>query len=163
MKRFFILALILVIGLTACASESEVVDLGEPAVARSGIEIYQPWVRSVAMKADSGDGAHSGTVTGAFMLIKNTTSENDTLVSASTDMAAQVEIHETTMKDDVMSMAEVSGIDIPANGQVELKPGGYHIMLIGVKQALKEGQTVTLRLVFQNAGQVTVEAEVRKP
>ncbi len=163
MKRFFILALILVIGLAACASEPEVVDLGEPAVARSGIEIYQPWVRSVAMKADSGDGAHSGTVTGAFMLIKNTTSENDTLVSASTDMAAQVEIHETTMKDDVMSMAEVSGIDIPANGQVELKPGGYHIMLIGVKQALKEGQTVTLRLVFQNAGQVTVEAEVRKP
>jgi periplasmic copper chaperone A len=145
----------------ACAPSAEP---GEPAVSQNGIEIYRPWARSAAMKADMGEGMHGGgAVTGAFMLIKNPTGQDDMLLSASSDAAAEVQIHQTSMSGGVMSMSEVFGIEIPAGRQAELKPGGYHIMLIGLKEELKAGQTVTLRLVFQNAGEVVVEAEVRNP
>ena len=75
-----------------------------------------------------------------------------------------MEIHETTMDGDVMHMQQVSGgIEIPANGQVELKPGGLHVMLIGLTRDLNPGETFPVTLQFENAGAVTVEAEVRQP
>jgi periplasmic copper chaperone A len=156
-----ILLLLLTFLFAACAPSA---DMGAPVVSQDGIEIYQPWARSAVMKADMGEGMHGGgAVTGAFMLIKNTTAQDDMLLSASSEVAAEVQIHQTTMSGGVMSMAEVFGIEIPAGGQAELKPGGYHVMLIGLKEELKTGQTVTLRLVFENAGEVAVEAEVRNP
>jgi len=156
---------LLVFLLAACGPSA---DLGDPAVSQNGIEIHQPWARSAAMKTGMGEDSHADSpatvaVTGAFMLIKNTTGQDDMLLSASSDVAAETQIHQTTMSDGIMSMAEVFGIEIPAGGQAELKPGGYHVMLIGLKEELKAGKTVTLRLVFQNAGEVVVEAEVRNP
>jgi hypothetical protein len=67
------------------------------------------------------------------------------------------------MKDNVMSMSPVEAIEVPANGQVELKPGGYHVMLVGLKQDLKVGDIVKLTLVFEKAGRIDVEAEVKNP
>jgi periplasmic copper chaperone A len=156
-----IFLLLLAFLFAACAPSA---DMGVPVVAQNGIEIYQPWARSAVLKADMGEGMHGGgAVTGAFMLIKNTTDQDDMLLRATSDAAAEVQIHQTSMSGGVMSMAEVFGIEIPAGGQAELKPGGYHIMLIGLKEELKAGETVTLQLVFQNAGEVVVEAEVRNP
>jgi hypothetical protein len=60
-------------------------------------------------------------------------------------------------------MHEVDGVDIPAGGSAELKPGSYHVMLIGLQQDIKEGDTVSITLTFQNAGKVTVEAPVKTP
>jgi copper(I)-binding protein len=173
-KIFLFFALVFLLVACAPASQSthsgssiDFADLGEPAVSQNGIEIYQPWARSAAMKSDMDEGMQSGhgggAVTGAFMLIKNTTAQDDMLLSASSEVAAEVQIHQTSMSDGVMSMAEVFGIEIPAGEQAELKPGGYHVMLIGLNQELNAGQTVSLRLVFQNAGEIVVEAEVRNP
>ncbi len=62
-----------------------------------------------------------------------------------------------------MTMSPVEAIDVPANGQVELKPGGYHIMLIGLKQDMKVGDKIKLTLTFEKAGNVIVEAGVMEP
>jgi copper(I)-binding protein len=63
----------------------------------------------------------------------------------------------------VSSMHEVDGVDIPAGGSAELKPGSYHVMLIGLQRDLKEGDLVTVTLTFQNGGQIAVEAPVKTP
>lgn len=158
MKKVSGLLLVLIFVLAACA------PAGEVAVSQNGIEIIDPWVRAAAIKEDMGEEmAGGGAVTGAFMQIRNTTDRADVLLSASSEVAAEVQIHETSMQGGVMSMAEVSGVEIPAAGMAELKPGGYHIMLIGLTQELKVGDTVTLVLTFENAGEITVQAPVSMP
>lgn len=158
LQKYFFLFTILIFALSACASE----DMGAPAVSQNGLEIYAPWVRAAGL--NPGGGTHGGgAVTGAFMLVKNTNDKADMLLSASAEVAEDVQIHQTSMSNGVMSMAEVYGVEVPANGQAELKPGGYHVMLIGLKQELRDGETITLRLNFQNAGEVVVQAAVRNP
>ncbi len=83
------------------------------------------------------------------------------LVAAASDVADAVEIHLSEMKDDVMTMRQVDGVDVPAAGEAVLKPGSYHIMLIGLNQELAVGDKVSLTLTFEKAGQMNVEAEVR--
>jgi len=114
---------------------------------------------------DEGEHSTAGAVTGAFMLIENSTGTADRLASASVseDIASVVEIHETTLdENDVMQMRPVDGIEVPANGNVELKPGSYHIMLIDLQKALNPGDTVTLTLTFESGTTLTVDAEVRE-
>jgi periplasmic copper chaperone A len=97
----------------------------------------------------------------AYMVIKNSGSEPDALMSAQSDVAKAIELHNVKMQNDVMTMFQVPQIDIPASGQVELKSGSYHIMLIGLTRDLKSGDKVTLTLNFQKSGAMTVEADVR--
>ena len=105
-----------------------------------------------------------GATGGAFMLLRNTGSEADRLVAAQSDVAGTVEIHETTLEGGVMKMRPVvGGIEVPAGGQVELKPGGYHVMLIGLTQNLVEGDRFQMVLQFEKSGPLTVEAVVRMP
>jgi len=168
MKKVFGLGLMIIFILAACAPAAVST---EPIVSQNGIGVSDPWVRAAAMKEEMGEGMqddsqgdmHGGAVTGAFMLIRNTGSQDDMLVSASSDAAMDVQIHETTMADGVMSMAEVPGVTIPAGGEAELRPGGYHVMLIGLKEELKVGDTVTLVLTFQNAGEISLEVPVKMP
>jgi copper(I)-binding protein len=105
-----------------------------------------------------------GATGGVFMLLRNTGSEADTLIAAQCEVAGTAEIHETTMEGGVMKMRPVvGGIEVPAGGQVELKPGGYHVMLIGLTKDLQEGDRFPVVLQFQKSGKLTVEAEVRAP
>jgi copper(I)-binding protein len=67
------------------------------------------------------------------------------------------------MKDNVMTMSEIPSLEVPANGQVELKPGSYHIMVMELKKDLKVGDKIQVALTFEKAGKVIVEAEVRAP
>ncbi len=142
------------------------------------ISVNEPWVRAAAMTgmgAQGGMGGHGGGMAGtdttppggtsaAYMVLINRGGAGDRLISASTDVAEVVELHETKMVDNVMQMAPVAGgIPVPANGQVELKPGGLHVMLIGLKRDLAAGETVRLTLNFERAGTVTVDAPVRMP
>ena len=99
--------------------------------------------------------------TAAYMTITNGTSADDALMSASSTAATDVSIHETTTDSGMTGMHMVPSIKIPAGQTVELKPGGYHIMLMGVIGDLKAGSTVELVLTFEHAGVVKVTAEVR--
>jgi hypothetical protein len=152
--RFSLFLLIFPLLLAACGAKSGVL-----AASRNGIEIYDPVVRVPGGMMDHSEG---GAVAGTFMLIKNTGAQNDRLVKAASDAAELVQVHETTMDGGVMKMAEVAGIDIPAGGQAELKPGGYHVMLINPEQGLKPGDTVSITLTFEQAGEITILAGVIK-
>jgi copper(I)-binding protein len=87
----------------------------------------------------------------------------DRLVSASAKVSKSVELHEMTMAGDVMKMRQVDAIELPAGQTVELKPGGYHVMFIGLKAPLKVGDRFPLTLTFEKAGAVTVDMMVMAP
>jgi hypothetical protein len=99
-------------------------------------------------------------VAGAFMTIRNTGTTADRLVSAASPVAGVVELHEMAMDGNVMRMRAVQGIDIPAGGKAELKPGGYHVMLMDLKGPLVEGNDVPLTLRFEKAGSVDVKVKI---
>lgn len=105
----------------------------------------------------------SGGTSAAYMVLQNSGGTADALIKVESDVADSVELHTMTMQDNVMKMTPVEKIDIPANGQAELKPGSFHVMLIGLRHDLSEGDMVKLKLTFQNSGPIEVEAPVRKP
>ena len=117
---------------------------------------------SLGSEGEKGPGMQG---TGAvFMLLVNKGDEADRLVAGETNVAEVVEIHETVLSGDVMKMQMLAdGLEIPAKSDVLLKPGSYHVMLVGMKQDLKVGDTFTLDLEFDKSGTITVEPEVREP
>ncbi|EFO80738.1 protein of unknown function DUF461 [Oscillochloris trichoides DG-6] len=121
-----------------------------------------PMAETTPMAMD-GHTAPSGGTSAAYMMITNSSSTPDVLLRAESAVADTVELHTMVMEGDVMKMAPVEKIDIPANGAVELKKGGLHVMLIGLRQDLNEGDMVLITLTFQNAGTIQVEAPVRMP
>lgn len=154
------LAALLVLMLVAACSQG-------PA-AGQGISGQDVWARPAKMMA--GDAAqgnamqHGGATSAVYMTLNNPSTAGDRLISAQTDVAHSVEIHETRMEGDVMRMQQVEdGIETPAGGQVELKPGGLHIMLIGLTRDLNVGDTFPVTLKFASGATLTVEAEVRQP
>jgi periplasmic copper chaperone A len=89
--------------------------------------------------------------------------EADSLRSATTDVANEIQIHETVISDEgTMSMRSVPRLELPAGGQLVLEPGGYHLMLLGVDE-LEVGGTIEVVLLWEVAGEMTVEAEVVDP
>ncbi len=107
-----------------------------PALAQ--VTVKDAWVRGTAPQQRA---------TGAFMQLTSATDAK--VVAAQSPAAAIVEIHEMRMDGGVMRMRAVSALELPANRTVELKPGGYHVMLIDLKQPLKEGDTVALTLTVE--------------
>lgn len=100
-------------------------------------------------------------VGGGYLTIENAGAEADRLVSVSSQAAPDVQIHEMKMEGDVMKMRRLSdGLDIPAGGKVELKPGGYHLMFMDVKTPFKEGDAFTVKLKFEKAGEVELTLPV---
>lgn len=100
-------------------------------------------------------------VAGGFLTIANAGAAEDRLVAASADFAGRTEIHEMAMEGEVMRMRALpDGLSIPAGGTVELKPGGYHLMFMELKQPLVEGETVNVRLRFEKAGEVELPLAV---
>ena len=87
----------------------------------------------------------------------------DRLLSAASPAAASVEIHSMTMEGDVMKMRQVDAIELATGQTVELKPGGYHLMLMGLKAPLKAGDKIPLTLKFEQAGEVVVTVNVEVP
>ena len=79
------------------------------------------------------------------------------------DVAKDIQIHSMITEAGVMKMREIKSLDIPANGKAELKPGGFHVLLIGLTDGLKEGATFPLKLKFEKAGEVTVQVTAEKP
>jgi hypothetical protein len=96
-----------------------------------------------------------------YVKISNHGQGPDAIVSASSEAAETVELHEVLNDAGVMRMRPVPRIEVPAGATVELKPGGYHIMLLGLRGDLKPGTTVKVTLSREKAGPMTVEAQVR--
>jgi copper(I)-binding protein len=97
------------------------------------------------------------------MVINNSGAEAYALIGAtvSADLVEVVELHTVVEEGGVMKMSPVEKIEVPANGEVMLKPGSFHVMMIGVKQELKPGDLVKLSLTFEKAGTVELDAVVR--
>ena len=119
------------------------------------VSVSQAWVRGTVQGQKA---------TGAFMQLKS--ADGATLVAAETPVAGVVEIHEMKMDNNVMKMRAVPKLDLPAGQTVDLKPGGYHVMLMDLKQPLKTGDSVPIKLKFQGKDgkpqEVEVKAEVRE-
>ena len=98
---------------------------------------------------------------GGYFTVSNAGGVADRLVSASSPVADVVEVHQMSLVNDVMRMAKLEGgLEIPAAGTVALTPGGYHLMMMGLKQALIAGETVPVTLVFEKAGTVELTLAV---
>ncbi len=118
--------------------------------AHAQVTVDKPWVRTTVPQQ---------TTTGAFMTI--TSVQGGKLVSASSPIAASVEVHEMKMAGDVMKMRPVEALTLPAGKPVELKAGGYHMMLLGLKKPVKFGDVVPITLVVEDAAGKRQSVEVR--
>jgi hypothetical protein len=98
-------------------------------------------------------------VAGGFMKIENKGGV-DQLISASSPVAGEVQLHEMAMEGNVMKMRQVKDIAVPAGGAVELKPGGLHLMFMNIKAPLAAGSSIPLKLKFAKAGEVEVKMPV---
>ncbi len=143
MKKFafpFILTFAVIL-LSACAPSNGTLNVNET------------WARP-ASKSENG---------AVYFVIQNDTARDDALISANTDIASATEAHMSMMNDqDVASMQMQDAVQIPASDSVTFKPGGLHIMLVDLKQNLNLGDTFSLILQFEKAGEITVQVEVRE-
>ena len=104
-----------------------------------------------------------GPVQRLYLTIKNAGAEADTLVSAESPIAGKTQIHESRIEDGVMKMRAVKdGIEIKPGSSLKFKPGGYHIMLLGLKKTLEEGATAPLTITLAKAGAINMEIKVEK-
>lgn len=117
----------------------------------SGIMIMEAFARASATPT-----ARSGA---AYVSLMNH-GDADRLTGASSPVAAHAEIHRTDMVDGVMKMQPAGALEIPAHGMLEMKPGGYHIMLMGLAGPLREGERIELTLTFEKAGNVKIDVPV---
>jgi copper(I)-binding protein len=116
------------------------------------ITIMKPWARTSAPGAPSA----------GFMMVKNSGETDDVLLSVSGDFAKKLEVHQTKAVDGVMKMIhQKEGVVIPAGGEVMFKPGSYHLMFMGLNKNFEEGETYTVVLTFEHAGEMTLELPVK--
>jgi copper(I)-binding protein len=142
-RRLALAALFAVLALPALALDYKL----------GAIEIGQPWARATPSTAEAG---------GGFLAITNTGTTLDRLIAVKSPAADKVEIHEMKMDGNVMRMREVEkGIEIPPGATVELKPGGFHIMFMGLKAPFAKDAKVPATLVFEKAGSIDVELLVQ--
>lgn len=126
--------------------------ISSPALA-ADVTVHDAWARpspSPMMKAGA-----------AYAVVENTGAA-DRLIAARSDAADRVELHTHIREGDVMRMRQVPEIPVPAKGSVALKPGGYHVMLMELKAPLKEGTRISVTLVFEKAGEITLDVPVGK-
>jgi copper(I)-binding protein len=121
-------------------------------IAAAQTTVKDPWVRGTVAQQQA---------TGAFMQL--TSAQGGKLVSVQSPAAGVVEIHEMAIEGNVMKMRAVAGLDLPAGKAVDLKPGGYHVMLMDLKKPLKEGETVPLTLVVEGKDGKRQTIEVNAP
>ena len=144
--------------MAACSQPQDAAEAPAEATPAAGTEVAaiavtDPWCRPTPNGAK---------VAGCYVTL--TAASDDVLTGIATDLAAMPQVHEMKHEDGMMKMAHLEqGLPLPAGQAMVLKPGSNHIMLMGLKAPLVEGQTARLTLQFQNADDVTVEAAIRTP
>ncbi|MNJ45296.1 hypothetical protein D3C77_403840 [compost metagenome] len=126
------------------------IGLALPAMAET--TVTEAWVRATVAHQQS---------TGAFMTL--TASSNSKLLSVQSPVAEIVQVHQMTMDNDVMGMKQVESVDLPAGKAVSLDPNGYHVMLMKLKQQVKEGEQVPLTLVIEDDKGQKQTVEIKAP
>jgi len=147
-KLIFSLILGTLLTLNACGKKEESV---KPAA--ETVTVIEPYIRAMPPGQK---------VTAMFMSLNNPSLDTYALVKAESDVSDNVELHEHVMKDGMMQMGQVEQIEIKAQGNTQLKPGGYHVMLIGLKKDLDLGQKVPVKLTFKDGSTKTINPEVKK-
>lgn len=120
--------------------------------AKEGIEIREAWART------STQGMNSA----VYFVIENHNAEADELIGAASDAAEAVEVHESRMEGDVMTMNRAESVVLEPSVKVTFEPGGYHVMLIGLRQDLKAGDEIEVTLQFRDSPDITIKAPVRE-
>lgn len=139
--------LLMAVVIAVCAASAGAHDY-----TRGSLFIDHPWTRPTPGGVTVGSG---------YLVIRNRGKSSDRLVSASTPIAAKVEIHRMAVKDGVMTMRQVEGgLTVASGKSVELKPHGLHLMFFELKQPLTEGEKFPATLVFEKAGSIDVEFKV---
>jgi hypothetical protein len=134
------LLLMLAVG-TAAADDTKLGDL----------TIAQPWARATPGAAPTG---------AVYLTIENHGARGDKLVAAASPVADTVMLHTHIVENGVAQMRPVDGIEVAAGATAELKPGGFHIMLMGLHQPLRKSDVFPLTLTFEHAGKVAVQVHV---
>jgi hypothetical protein len=149
LKRFYpTLAMLLWIGFPLIAS-SHGYQAGT-------IRIVHPWAMPTAASITDGDSGMG------YLVLRNAGNQPDKLLSAHTEIARKIELHAHGKGGDIPTMRQVKSVAIPAGGEVRLEPGGLHLVLMGLKQPLEEGQHFPVVLQFERAGKITVDMFVQK-
>lgn len=146
MRSILATAALLLAGLTTAA-----ISAGAHEATSKGVTVAHPWVRATPAGAKVG---------AAFLELKTDANTADKLISASSPVAGVVELHTHIHDNGVMKMRKVDGMDLKPGASHILKPMADHIMLMDLKQPLKEGDLVKLKLNFEKAGAIEVEATV---
>ncbi len=134
------------------AATALIASLALWAPAHAQVTVQDPWVRATVPQQKA---------TGLFASV--TSAKGGRVVAASSPAAEVVEIHEMAMDNQVMRMRAIPALELPAGKAVELKPGGFHVMLMGLKQQVKEGDTVPVILVVEGADGKRENVEVKAP
>lgn len=121
-------------------------------MAQAEVSVKDAWVRATVPQQKA---------TGAFMTL--TSNQDVRLVAAESSISGVTEVHEMKMEKDVMKMRAVDALELNQGKALELKPGGYHIMLMELKSQAKAGETVTLKLTFEGKGKKREVLEVKAP
>ena len=116
------------------------------------LEIMGPWSRATPKGASTAIG---------YMTIRNNGTTPDRLIGGSVDFASGFQLHSMTMENDVSKMRELKSVDIGPGQTIEFKPGGSHVMFVGVKHPLSQGEHVKGTLIFEHAGTVQIEYDVQ--
>jgi copper(I)-binding protein len=140
-----------------------------PASSGSQIRVEKAWARPTAAGSMADMSATpsmpgmagSDTTSAAYFMIVNKGGAADTLMGVASNVASTAEMHETQIVGDVAKMVPVARVDIPAHGQFEFKPEGYHVMLMGLSRELKAGDTISLTLQFAKSGAITLAVPIR--
>lgn len=115
------------------------------------IIVENPWIRAVSPFSKN---------TALFMTIVNKSDKQDILVSVKTDIAKMSMIHKTVEENGVMKMKHIKNLVIPPHSKIELKPGTLHIMIMGLKRPIKEGEKIKVNLMFKHSGNIEISAPV---
>jgi copper(I)-binding protein len=146
-SRLVAVVLLALLALAGCTGAAQ------PTVAPA-LTVSDAWVRITAGPAEPA---------AAYLTIVNHGSIDDALVSASSPLAASVAVHQSSMDSGgMMGMEPVARLDCPIGATVAFAPGGYHLMITGLTVQLKAGDSLELRLVFEHAGTIVVQAQVRQ-
>jgi copper(I)-binding protein len=136
-----------------CAVAVSFTALGAHEYRADELRIDHPFARATP------PGARTGAV---FFTVVNAGKETDRLLRASTPIAAGVVLHQMALEDGVMKMRAVPSVEVRSGGRLELKPNGYHLMLLDLKQPLKVGEKFPLTLTFEDAGSITISVWVEE-
>ena len=143
--------LAMVAALTLAVPAAQIHDARAHGTQQGSLLIDHAWARDTGGRTGAG---------AAYMKIVNEGEQMERLIGATSPAANVVELHTHIRDGDIMRMRQVDNIEVGAGQSVDLKPGGLHVMLIGLTGPLKEGASFPLTLTFEQAGEVTVEVKV---